>query len=74
MNPVRSHWLRIAVWLLLASPLIALAVTVTADVPFGFAVYLTFSMWVLVCVILALIALVGLIARLVGRGMRALRR
>lgn len=74
MNPVRSHWLRLAVWLFLASPIIAFAVAATTDVPFGFAIYLTFSMWVLVCVILALIALTGLIARLIGRGMRALRR
>lgn len=74
MNPVRSHWLRLAVWLLLVSPIIALAVVATTDVPLGLALYVTLSMWVVVCVILALIALAGLIVRLIGRGMRALRR
>lgn len=63
-----------AVWLFIASPLIALAVVATTDATFIVAIYFTLSMWVLVCVILALIALVGLIARMLGRGLRALRR
>jgi len=34
----------------------------------------TLYMWALVCVILALIALAGLVVRLLGRGLRAIRR
>ncbi len=74
MNPFASHWLRLAVWLFLASPIVALLVFLTADVPFMFALIITLYMWALVCVILALIATVGLVARLLGWGMRALRR
>lgn len=74
MNPIASHWLRLACWLFIASPLVALLVVFTTDVPFGFALAITLYMWALVCVILALIATVGLIVRLMGWGIRALRR
>ena len=75
MNPLHSHWLRMAIWLFVASPLVALAVTLTAQgVDFTFALALTLYMWGLVCVILALIALAGLILRAMHWGLRALRR
>ena len=74
MNPLRSHWLRMTAWLLLASPVIALAVVLTTEAPFSMAIYFTLFTWALVCVILALIALSGVIGRLLGRGLRALRR
>lgn len=74
MNPFASHWLRLAVWLFVASPIVALLVFATTDVPFTFALVITFYMWAAVCVILALIAMVGLVARLLGWGVRALRR
>lgn len=74
MNPLRSHWLRLAIWLFVASPVVAFAVALTQDVDFGFALALTLYMWALVCVILALIALAGLILRAVQWGMRAIRR
>jgi len=74
MNPARSHWLRMAAWLFLASPIVALAVALTTSADFRFAIALTLYIWALVCVILALVALVGLIARLLGRGIGALRR
>ncbi len=74
MNPLASHWLRMALWLFVAAPVIAVMVMVTSEVDFTIAIIFTLYMWALVCVILALIALIGLIARLLGRGMRALRR
>ena len=73
MNPLASHWLRMALWLFLASPLIALAVVLTTDAPLELVAALTLYMWAIVCVILALIALAGLIVRLVGRGVRGIR-
>ncbi len=61
-------------WLFLASPVIAVAVALTTNAPFVAAIFFTLYMWALVCVILALMALVGVLARLLGRGLRALRR
>ncbi|MBI5290227.1 MAG: hypothetical protein HY873_14740 [Chloroflexi bacterium] len=74
MNPLASHWLRLSVWLFVASPLLAFAIALTTDAQFKVALFLTLYMWVLVCVILALIALAGLVVRLVNRGWRAFRR
>ena len=74
MNPFASHWLRLAAWLFVASPLVALAVALTQEVDFVFAMILTLYMWLLVCVILALIALAGLALRVLQWGIRALRR
>jgi hypothetical protein len=74
MNPLSSHWLRVSALLLLATPIIAIAVAVTSDVGFAFAASFTLYIWAGVCVILAAVALVGLMARLLGRGIRALRR
>ncbi len=74
MNPLASHWLRLSVWLFAASPLLAFAIALTTDAPFKVALYFTLYMWALVCVILALIALAGLVVRLVNRGWRAFRR
>lgn len=74
MNPLASHWLRLTLWLLVASPVVALVVVLTTDAPFEMALFITLYMWAFVCGILALIALVGVVARLVGRGVRAIRR
>ena len=74
MNPLHSHWLRLAVWLFAASPVVAFAVAFTQQVDFTFALILTLYMWALVSVILALIALAGLVLRLMHWGIRALRR
>lgn len=74
MNPLHSHWLRLAIWLFVASPGVAFAIALTQDVDFKFALALTLYMWGLVCVILALIALAGLILRVMHWGVRALRR
>ncbi|MBI2724269.1 MAG: hypothetical protein HYX50_04315 [Chloroflexi bacterium] len=75
MNPLRSHWLRLAFWLLLAMPLVAFAVVLTADdLNFAFAFSVTLYMWLLVSGILALIAFAGLLLRLMGWGIRAIRR
>jgi hypothetical protein len=74
VNPLHSHWLRLAVWLFAASPLVAFAVALTQEVDFSFALILTLYMWALVCVILALIALAGLLLRAVHWGIRAFRR
>jgi hypothetical protein len=74
INPLSSHWLRLSVLLLLVTPAIAFAVALTSDVDFMVAAVFTLYTWVLVCVILAMIALAGLIGRLLGRGIRALRR
>ena len=74
MNPFASHWLRLSVWLLLASPIVAFAVMLSTGVEFAPAIMFTLYMWALVCVILALIALAALCGRLFRRGLRALRR
>lgn len=74
MNPLHSHWLRLAVWLFVVSPVVAFAVAFTQQVDFTFALILTLYMWALVSVILALIALAGLALRLMHWGIRALRR
>lgn len=74
MNPFASHWLRMAFWLFAISPVVALLVVLTRDAPFGVALTITLYMWAIVCVILALVALGGLIVRLLGRGIRAIRR
>lgn len=74
MNPLASHWLRVSFLLLAAMPAVSLLLAITSDIGWTFALALTLYAWALVCVILAAIALVGLTARLVGRGMRALRR
>jgi hypothetical protein len=74
MNPLQAHWLRLTVWLLIGAPVVALAVAFTTDVDFTMAIAVTLYMWVLVCGILALIALTGLVVRLLGRGLRAIRR
>ena len=74
MNPLESHWLRLAVWLFAASPLVAFAVTLREGVDFGVALAITLYMWALVCVILAAIALAGLIVRVFQWGLRAIRR
>ena len=74
MNPLASHWFRIAVLLFVASPIVAAFVVLTTDADFTTSIALTLYMWFLVCVILALIAFVGLMVRLLGWGVRALRR
>jgi len=74
VNPLASHWFRIGLGLFLASPIVALMVALTTGVDFGLAIAITLYMWAFVCVILALIAAVGLVLRLLGRGLRALRR
>ena len=74
MNPLASHWLRLSLWLFAASPVIAIAVVLATSAPIDLVVILTLCMWAIVCVILALIALLGAAVRLFGRGMRALRR
>ncbi len=74
MNPLASHWLRIALWLFIASPIVAAAVVLATDASFTLALAVTLYMWAFVSVILALIALGGLLVRLVGWGVRAVRR
>ena len=74
MNPLRSHWFRVSMALLVASPLVALLAALSAGVGFRIAFAVTLYMWLLVCGILALIALATLTVRLLGRGMRVLRR
>ncbi|HYM15081.1 MAG TPA: hypothetical protein VEZ14_05940 [Dehalococcoidia bacterium] len=74
MNPLATHWLRVAFWLFLATPAVAMAVVLTGDVSFTLALTVTLYIWAFVSVILALIALGGLFVRLVGWGVRALRR
>jgi hypothetical protein len=74
VNPFASHWFRLAGWLFLASPVVAVLVVLTAGADFTLALIVTLYIWALVCVILALIALAGLVFRLLGRGIRALRR
>ena len=74
INPLRSHWLRVSLLLLLASPIVAVAVAATSGVPVVITLLVTLYMWAGVCVILAVVALGGLIVRLARRGVRALRR
>jgi hypothetical protein len=74
VNPLASHWLRLTAWLFITSPVVALAVALTQGVDFVFTMILTLYMWLAVCVILALIALAGLILRALQWGVRALRR
>jgi hypothetical protein len=74
VNPLRSHWLRLTVWLFLLSPAVAFMVALTQGVGFKFALVLTLYMWALVCVILALIALAGLLMRAARWGIRGIRR
>jgi hypothetical protein len=74
MNPLASHWLRLSLWLLVVAPAIAFAVALTSGIDFMTSLVITLYVWVLVCVALAMIALVGLIVRLISVGMRAIRR
>ena len=74
VNPLASHWLRLSVWLFVASPIVAFLVAITTGSSFRVALILTLYMWALVCVILAVVALGGLFVRLVNRGWRAIRR
>jgi hypothetical protein len=74
VNPLGAHWLRMTVWLLLASPLVALLVMWTADADFTFALIITLYIWAVVVALLAIVAFAGLLVRLLGRGIRALRR
>jgi hypothetical protein len=74
MNPLHSHWLRLAAWLFIASPVVAFAVAITQEVDFRLALFITLYMWALVCVILAAIAFAGLLVRLFHWGIRAIRR
>jgi hypothetical protein len=74
VNPLASHWLRLSVWLFVASPVVAFLVAISTGSSFRVALILTLYMWALVCVILAVVALGGLFVRLVNRGWRALRR
>jgi hypothetical protein len=74
VNPLASHWFRVALLLVAASPAVALFVVLTTNADFTTAIALTLYVWFFVCVILALIAFAGLIVRLLGRGVRALRR
>ena len=74
MNPAATHWVRMGFWLFALSPVLALLVALTRDAPFGVALTITLYMWAFVCVILALVALGGLVVRLLGRGIRGLRR
>jgi len=74
MNPLHSHWFRVSIALLLAMPVVAFLVALTAGVGFVLAFAITLYMWVLVCGILALVAVAALMVRLLGRGMRVFRR
>jgi hypothetical protein len=74
VNPLASHWLRLTLWLALATPVIALLAAWSTGAGFTLALYISVYVWAVVCAILALFAVIGLAARLVGRGIRALRR
>jgi hypothetical protein len=73
MNPLASHWLRLAAWLFLVSPIVAALVAVSADADFMLALSVTLSMWALVCVVLAAIALGGLLVRIAAWFVRRIR-
>jgi hypothetical protein len=75
VNPFSSHWLRLSALLLLVMPAVAFAVAASeGGIDYSLALFFTLYIWLGVCVILALIALAGVIGRLVNRGVRALRR
>ena len=74
MNPLASHWFRVSLALLLLSPVVAFFVALTSEADFRFALAITLYVVILVCGILAVIAFAALVVRLIGRGMRALRR
>jgi len=73
LNPLASHWFRLAAWLFLASPLVAILVAFSAHADFMLALSVTLSMWALVCLVLAMIALGGLLVRIAAWAMRAIR-
>lgn len=73
MNPLASHWFRLAAWLFLASPVVATLVALTADADFMLALSVTLSIWAFVCIVLATIALGGLLVRIIAWAMRAIR-
>ena len=73
MNPLASHWFRLAVWLFLASPIIATVVALRAHADFVLALNVTLSIWAFVCLVLAMIALAGLLLRITAWAMRAIR-
>ncbi len=74
MNPFRSHWFRLAAWLLLASPIVALLAALNAHADFRLVLSVTLSVWVVVCLVLALIAFGGLLVRWAGWLVRTIRR
>ncbi len=74
MNPLASHWFRLAGWLFLAAPIVALLVALTAHADFTLALVVTLYMWAVVCVILAAVAAGGLLYRLATRAIRSMRR
>jgi hypothetical protein len=74
MNPLASHWLRLSAWLFALSPVLAFGIALLEDASFSIALIFTLYMWAFVCVILALIALAGLLVRMANRGWRAFRR
>lgn len=73
MNPLASHWFRLAAWLFLASPIVATAVALSAHADFMLALSVTLSIWAFVCLVLAMIALTGLLVRIAGWAMRSVR-
>jgi uncharacterized membrane protein len=73
VNPLASHWLRLAVWLFLASPVVAALVALTTNADFMFALSVTLSIWAMVCLVLAMIALGGLLVRVAAWAMRSVR-
>jgi len=73
VNPLASHWFRLAAWLLLASPLVAGLVAFSAHADFVLVLSVTLSMWALVCLILAMIAFGGLLVRVAAWAIRAVR-
>ena len=75
MNPLSSHWIRLSVLLLLVMPAVAFGVAASeGGIDYSLALFFTLYVWLGVCVILALVALAGVIGRLLNRGLRALRR
>jgi len=73
VNPLASHWFRLAGWLFLASPIVAGAVALSAHADFMLALSVTLSIWAFVCLILAMIALGGMLVRISAWAMRAIR-
>jgi surface polysaccharide O-acyltransferase-like enzyme len=74
MNPLASHWFRVSLALFVLSPAVAFLIALTTAADFRFALVITLYVWFLVCGILAVVAFAALIVRLIGRGVRALRR